>query len=148
MEDFILQPDQDMPNNQAHPVRLYRSAAPANAAAIEALFDASGWTDCWRNGIYDYHHYHSTAHEILGIAAGEVTVMLGGESGREVTLQAGDVVILPAGTGHCNIGQSDDLLVIGAYPVGQAPDLCRSRDACPEAVRSIAALLEPPGFSA
>jgi hypothetical protein len=37
----------------------------------------------------------------------------------------GDVLVLPAGTGHRNIGSSADLLVIGAYPDGMSWDLRR-----------------------
>jgi uncharacterized protein YjlB len=35
---------------------------------MEDLFDENGWGDSRRNGIYDYVHYHSRIHEVLGIA--------------------------------------------------------------------------------
>ena len=79
----------------------------------------------WRNGIYAHHHYHSTAHEVLGIVAGSVRVRLGGESGKTVELRAGDVVVIPAGVAHKSEGASPDLLVVGAYPGGKSPDMCR-----------------------
>jgi len=93
------------------------------------MFARHGWPDAWRNGIYAHHHYHSTAHEVLGIARGEATVRLGGERGRSVDLKAGDVVVIPAGVAHKREAASADLLVIGAYPKGQRPDLCRAETA-------------------
>ena len=127
-EQLHLKPNGWMPNNTL-PVLIYRSAIPVKgdlATTMENIFTANGWPPQWRNGIYTFHHYHSTAHEVLGIAAGQVDVMLGGENGHTVTARAGDVLVLPAGTGHCRISASDDLLVIGAYPPGEHWDICRT----------------------
>ena len=92
----------------------------------------NGWTGSWRNGIFDWHHYHLTTHEVLGCYAGHATVMLGGERGQRVELAAGDVVIIPAGCAHKRLAASGDFAVVGAYPGGAAPDMQKGEgQACP-----------------
>jgi uncharacterized protein YjlB len=111
-----------VPNNPRLPVLLHRAAVGTDGPdAAEALFRGHGWRPAWRNGIHAWHHYHSNAHEALAIVRGQVRVQLGGEGGVQLDLAAGDVVVLPAGTGHRNLDAAEDLLVVGAYPQGSAP---------------------------
>jgi uncharacterized protein YjlB len=122
---FCFADDGAIPNSLL-PLLVYRDAVPADAAAIERMFAANGWPPAWRDGVYPFHHFHSTAHEVLGVARGEVSVLFGGPGGEVLTVKAGDVVVVPAGVGHCNRGQSADLLIVGAYPDdGPGPDLRR-----------------------
>ncbi len=123
-----LNDDGTYPNNAQLPLLIYPQAVelPAHdpASRFEAVFSEHRWGSSWRNGVYPFHHYHSTAHEVLGVYSGSATVQLGGESGITVTVQPGDVLLIPAGVAHKNLGDSGDLGIVGAYPQGQRPDMC------------------------
>jgi uncharacterized protein YjlB len=126
---FRFRDDGLIPNHPDWPLVLYRGAvrfpnAFDPAAVLEDLFEAHGWGDSWRDGIYNYVHYHSRIHEVLGVARGSGRVRFGGRRGRTLRLKAGDVVILPAGTGHQRISASKQLLVVGAYPPSGSYDEC------------------------
>lgn len=146
VETLVLADDGIVPNNRL-PLVVYRGAlgdGGDRGGQCEGLFNRNGWPNPWRNGIYDHHHYHSTAHEVLGIAAGSARVRVGGENGQSVELRAGDVVVIPAGVAHKREAASADLLVIGAYPKGQRPDICRAAAGeHDEAVAAIAAVPLP-----
>jgi uncharacterized protein YjlB len=158
IEHYLFAGGGNVPNNARLPLIVYRGALETGgdaAACCVALFDRNGWSGAWQNGVYSHHHYHSSAHEVLGIAAGWVRLRLGGEGGQTVEMRAGDVVVIPAGVAHKNEGASPDLLVVGAYPRGQgricavlvlpithAPADRSLRSRCPPATRSMA-LREP-----
>jgi uncharacterized protein YjlB len=134
VETLELGPNGGVPNSRL-PVVLIRSAldGPVNDGQVHELYRSNAWQGCWTWTVYDFHHYHSTAHEALAVAEGEARLMLGGEGGTEVTVRAGDLVVLPAGTGHRRLSASSDFAICGAYPPGQDADLLRPDEADPSA---------------
>lgn len=140
--------DGSIPNNPLLPLLVYKAALamPSEdpASIAEAVFTANNWHGTWRNGIYPFHHYHSTAHEVLCICRGEAKVHFGGEQGIKLSVSLGDVVAIPAGVGHKNLGSSADLLVVGAYPQDQQWDLCRGNsNERPQALHNISVVPLP-----
>ena len=118
---FLFEDDGLVPNNPL-PFLVYKDAVDVDnehpEKTMEGLFGANGWGEMWRNGVFDYLHYHATVHEALGVARGHARVQFGGKNGKAIDISAGDVAILPAGTGHQCISHSGDFCVIGAYPPG------------------------------
>jgi len=122
----LLPADDAIPNHPRWPLLVYPGVVALKgedpAAVFERLFERHAWPAAWRNGVHGFHHYHSTAHEVLGIYSGEVAVRFGGEHGIDIVARPGDVIVLPAGTGHKKLSARGPLGVVGAYPAGQRAD--------------------------
>ena len=131
----------NFPNNSALPALLYKSVfdfeAGDPAATIEKIFSENNWGGSWRNGIFSYHHYHTTAHEALGVYGGWALVQLGGPGKDPVRIEKGDLVVLPAGTSHKKLDSGDGFAVVGAYPGGQSYDMNYGKEDLQEAQRNI-----------
>jgi uncharacterized protein YjlB len=118
--------DDGMIPNSPLPLIIYKQAfegGDALADTMEQKFAANNWVNSWRNGIFTYHHYHCITHEVVGVYSGYAELHMGGESGERIKVQAGDVIVIPAGTGHKKVSASNDFRVIGAYPDGMEYDL-------------------------
>lgn len=141
LKTYYLEDDGSIPNNPELPLLIYPGALStehASESKIKDLLNANGWSNSWVNGIYSYHHYHSTTHEVLAVLSGSADVKMGGEQGEEIAISAGDVIVIPAGVGHCNICSSGDFQVVGAYPDGRSYDLCTGKaDERPEVSQNI-----------
>lgn len=138
--------DGNIPNSHL-PLLVYRQvlgAKDVSAEAIEALLATGGWPPRWRWSIYPFHHYHSTAHEVLGVASGSARVLMGGAEGKELEIAAGDVIVIPAGVGHRKLAESRDFLVCGGYPPDSEVDLLKGApEDRPQALANIAAVPLP-----
>lgn len=145
-ERHVFAPDGAIPNSSL-PLLVWRGVLAMGeadpASTFEALFARNGWGQSWRWGIHGFHHFHSTAHEVLGVARGTARVRFGGPDGRLLALAPGDAVLIPAGVGHKDEGSDADLLVVGAYPAGQMPDLRRGVPAEQSEVEASLARVEP-----
>lgn len=146
---FHFQDDGTTPNNPVLPLVHYRTPVKLPeqfdpAAVFENLFAQNGWKEAWRDGIYDFLHFHTQTHEVLGIARGSARVEFGGRQGKTLALRTGDVIILPAGTGHRRLQASRDLVVVGAYPrAGRYDEPKPSEIAHQKAVTAIAKVRLP-----
>lgn len=122
---FNFQDDGRIPNSHLS-LLVYKNTFEANdslADAMEETFNANNWKNSWRNGVYPYHHYHSITHEVVGVYKGNAQLHMGGENGEIIDVEAGDVLVIPAGVGHKKVSASDDFAVVGAYPEGKDYDL-------------------------
>jgi len=145
---IVFEDDGLVPNNIL-PFLVYQGAVTLDPKrpeeTIENLFETNNWGGTWRNGVYDYLHYHATVHEVLGVARGHARVRFGGDHGQALEINAGDVAILPAGTGHQRISASDDFCVIGAYPPGSKMEVTRpTPENHAKALKTIPNVARPP----
>ena len=126
----ILKDDGVFPNSEL-PVLIYKDVLDFplffDAVYITNLFEKNHWSSSWKGGMYTYHHYHSNTHEVIGVYKGKTTVLLGGEKGVTITVEKGDVLIIPAGVAHKNMGQENDVACVGAYPGGIKHDTCTGK---------------------
>jgi uncharacterized protein YjlB len=124
---ILFSENDNFPNNPKLPVLVYKNVFEFSsndpASEVEQVFSENKWGDSWRNGIYNFHHYHSTAHEVLGVYSGWAEVQLGGPGNEPLRIEKGDLVVLPAGTAHKRLDSGDNFAVVGAYPQGQDWDM-------------------------
>jgi uncharacterized protein YjlB len=115
-----------IPNHPRFAVLIYHGVS---VGEIERVFAAHGWCGAWTDGVFDFHHFHSTSHEVLAVVSGSATLELGGPQGDAFDITEGDVLVLPAGTGHRRATARGGFTVVGAYPAGQEDyDLLRKAD--------------------
>lgn len=131
-EEFYFEDDGIIPNSK-FPLLIYKNAFSARgndgANWLEKKFKTNNWYNSWRWGIYPFHHYHSTSHEVLGCFQGNAKVHMGGPNGKILEISAGDILVIPAGVGHKCISHSDNFTVVGAYPNGMDYDLIKEEKA-------------------
>ncbi|WP_347158189.1 cupin domain-containing protein [Pontibacter chitinilyticus] len=143
----FLKPHGKIPNNPTLPLLVYQQVFENEADLVRQFkeaFAANNWRGSWVNGVFDYHHYHSRSHEVLGVVAGAAILILGGPGAEEVAVKAGDMLVLPAGTGHCLKTASPDFKIVGAYPPGQESyDICTEQDNPEEKEKNIAQVPVP-----
>lgn len=137
-----------VPNHQQWPLVVYRGAVRFSKefepdAVVDSLFEANGWGRSWRDSIYDFVHYHSQIHEVLGVASGRATVEFGGVRGRRLKLTAGDIAVLPAGTGHRLIEATSNFVAVGAYPATGTYDECTDTRERQDAIKRIKKVKRP-----
>jgi uncharacterized protein YjlB len=126
VERFYVKDDGTFPNSHFSAL-LYKDVLKIPklfpAFAVKRSFKKNNWSNAWKSGIYDYHHYHSVTHEVLGVYEGKTTLQLGGPEGVKVIIEKGDVLIIPAGMAHKNLGAENDVKCVGAYPDGKNYDM-------------------------
>jgi uncharacterized protein YjlB len=148
LDTWHAPPGDQIPNNPRFPVLIYHGvdAAAQGADAARNLFAQHGWGGSWVDSVLGFHHFHSTSHEALAVVAGRATLELGGPQGHAFDVEAGDVLVLPAGTGHRRAASEPGFTVVGAYPAGQESyDLLRGDDPAEvEAARERIAVLGAP----
>jgi uncharacterized protein YjlB len=122
VREHLFEDDGRIPNNPNLPLLVYTRAlseAERQPSRCKELLAENGWRGAWMDGVFSYHHYHSTSHEVLVVVSGGASLHFGGPDGETVKVEAGDAVVIPAGVGHKNAGYNSDFSVIGAYPRGQ-----------------------------
>ncbi len=147
IEEYHFDDDGRFPNNTL-PVLVYKSVLtlPLFFAAqyIKTVFKRNNWLNTWKDTVYDYHHYHSNTHEVLGVFQGRTTLQFGGPKGKKVPVKKGDVILIPAGVAHKNLEPKNEFKCVGAYPNGHDFDLnLGKKSERPEADEHLAKVKKP-----
>lgn len=150
IQEYRFEDDGRIPNNPKLPLLFYPNVlgkSETQPARCRVLLAGNGWVGAWVNGVFSYHHYHSTSHEVLCVVGGNASIEFGGPQGETVRVEAGDAVVIPAGVGHRNAGSSGDFRVVGAYPKGQESYDLRTGEEGerPEVIENIWAVPLPEG---
>jgi uncharacterized protein YjlB len=122
VREYTFEDDGRIPNNPTLPLLVYSQALDSSeqdSSRCKELLAENGWGGAWVDGVFAYHHYHSNAHEVLCVVGGSASIAFGGPEGETLEVEAGDVVVIPVGVGHCNKGSNGGFSVVGAYPRGQ-----------------------------
>jgi uncharacterized protein YjlB len=122
VREYLFEDNGRIPNNPTLPLLVYPQAlakSDLDPSRCKELLAENGWGGTWVAGVFSYHHYHSNAHEVLCVVSGSASIAFGGPEGETVEVEAGDMVVIPAGVGHCNRGSKGGFSVVGAYPRGQ-----------------------------
>ncbi len=123
VQEYPFEDDGRIPNNPNLPLLVYSRVLPEpeqqQPSRCKELLAKNGWGGTWVDGVFSYHHYHSISHEVLCVVSGRASISFGDPEGETLEVQAGDMVIIPAGVGHKNAGSSGDFSVVGAYLRGQ-----------------------------
>lgn len=125
-QQYIVKDNGIFPNSHlpvVHYKKILSLPLLGPGAAVKTLFATNDWSNNWKAGIYTYHHYHSVTHEAMAVIKGKTNLQIGGDDGIMVLLEKGDVLIIPAGVAHKNLGKENDVTCIGGYPHGNDYDM-------------------------
>jgi uncharacterized protein YjlB len=145
----LIADDGTFPNNGRLALLIYQNALQSSdSKTVKDIFESNRWINAWEDGIYDFDHYHSNTHEVLGVIKGTARIQFGGPQGIAQSVSPGDVIIIPAGVAHRFIEGDSDFLVVGAYPEGQEYDVMygkkSERPAADENIRAVPIPAEDP----
>ncbi|KAL1887488.1 hypothetical protein Sste5346_010187 [Sporothrix stenoceras] len=123
-ETYYLEQNKHAPNNP-YPVLVYRQCLPlpVSEEKATAFLESHAWERKGAWGHIGQRHFHPNVHECYGVVKGDSTMLVGcgnddESGGQEIEVSVGDVIVLPAGTGHCNLQSTKDYFYVGVYPQG------------------------------
>ncbi|KAJ5601252.1 hypothetical protein N7510_010786 [Penicillium lagena] len=129
-EQYFLDPTPHVPNSRL-PILVYRNAIlDPSPRKILNIIEPNGWLKGGQWKAYKVPHFHAACHECYAVLQGKTTYQLGigptdpkfnvkGEPyGMRLTVQKGDVFVLPAGICHASLESEGDYEFIGLYPNG------------------------------